>query len=209
MASRSLCSRTLGDYAPEPKAGQYRARERRGILPQSQAWQFDAQEQDLILILLWIAGQLLIRLGKLEHNPHDGCCQIWDLKDAEASAFDLSQYRRVGMGDDSACAQRNSDAVVTHEPCEIASRFCNRDQARCKGAFSGPSWPANEHAGFPDHDRRCVEIGYFSAAAQSNSLKILTYRAFGRNTRSLAPSTGGTPSAPGGPRRLSADMCPS
>jgi hypothetical protein len=99
------------------------------------------------------------RAGELNYSPQNSRSQIWNSNNAKAPPFDLSQYRRVGMGDDAACVQRNADTVISHQPCEIACLFRRRDQARCKSAFSGAGWPANEDAGLPNHNRGCVEIG--------------------------------------------------
>ncbi len=79
------------------------------------------------MVWLRITGNRLIRTGKLDHGPQNGGSQIWDRNDAKAPAFDPSQYRRMGMGDDPACAQRDSDAVVANEPCEFARLLRCRD----------------------------------------------------------------------------------
>jgi hypothetical protein len=60
-----------------------------------------------------------------------------------------------------------ADAVIAHEPCEKARIFGGRDQGQCKAAFAGPGWPVNEHAGFPDHDGACVEMGFFRIRSRS------------------------------------------
>jgi hypothetical protein len=97
-----LARRRLRDYPPQPEVSQYRGREARwrGILPHSQARQFGFREQELIMPWLRTAGSRFIRAGELDHSSQDGRSHIWDRNDSEAPPFDLSQYRRVAMGDD-------------------------------------------------------------------------------------------------------------
>lgn len=67
----------------------------------------------------------------------------------------------MAMGDQAAASGFNADAVIAHEPSEKARVDGGRDQGECQAAFAGTRWPANEHAGFPDHDGACMEMGFF------------------------------------------------
>ena len=131
------------------------------MLPQGEERQCDARKLDVIVVWLRIPRECFVLAGKPDHKPDNGRRQKRYFDDAPAVPFDLSQDHWMAIGDQAAAAGFNGDAVIAHEPCEKARFFGGRDQGECHAAFAGIGWPANEHAGFPDYDGTCMEMGFF------------------------------------------------
>src|SRR5262249_16092018 len=88
-------------------------------------------------------------------------------EDSLAAPFDLPQDHWMAVGDQAVASGFNADSVIAHEPCEKARVFGRRDQRECQAALAGAGWPANEHAGSPDHDGACMKIGFFGVGGRS------------------------------------------
>ena len=140
-------------------------------MPQGKERQFDARKLDVIVVWLRIPRECFILAGKPDHEPYNGRGQKRYFEDAVAAPFDLSQNQWMTMGDQAAASAFNGDTVIAHEPCEKARVLGSRDQGECQAAFAGAGWPANEHAGFPDHDGACMEMGFFRIRGRTIPLR--------------------------------------
>ena len=140
-------------------------------MPHEEERQCDARKLDVIVVWLRIPQVSFILAGKSDHKPDNGRGQKRYFEDALAAPFDLSQDRWMATGDQAAASGFNADAVIAHEPCEKARVFGARDQGECQAALAGAGWPANEHAGFPDHDGACMEMGFFRIRGRTTPLR--------------------------------------
>ena len=140
-------------------------------MPQGEERQCDARKLDVIVVWLRIPRECFILAGKPDHEPYNGRGQKRYFEDAVAAPFDLSENQWMAMGDQAAASGFNGDTVIAHEPCEKARFFGGRDQGECQAAFAGAGWPANEHAGFPDHDGACMEMGFFRIRGRTIPLR--------------------------------------
>jgi hypothetical protein len=159
----------LRNGSPQARIGQYREGKpgSRGILPHGDKRQYDARNLDVIVVWLRIPRGCFVLAGKPDHKPDNGRGQKRYFEDAVAAPFDLAQDHWMTTGDQAAASGFNADAVIAHEPCEKARVFGGRDQGECQTAFTGSGWPENEHAGFPDHDGACMEMGFFRIRGRS------------------------------------------
>jgi hypothetical protein len=139
----------------------------RGILPHGEERQCDARKLDMIVVWLRIPRECFILAHKSNHKPYNGRGQKRYFEDALAAPFDLSQDHWMAIGDQAAASGFNADAVIAHESCEKTRVFGGRNQGECQAAFAGARWAANEHAGFPDHDGACMEMGFFCNRGRS------------------------------------------
>ena len=140
-------------------------------MPHGEERQCDPRKLDVIVVWLRIPRECFILAGEPDHKPDNGGRQKRYFEYAQAAPFDLSQDHWMAIGDQAAATGFNTDAVIAHETCESARVFGGRDQGECQAAFAGAGWPANEHAGFPDHDGACMEMGFFRIRGRTIPLR--------------------------------------
>lgn len=96
---------------------------------------------------------------KPNHKPDNGRGQKRDFENALASPFDLSLDQGMRAGNQAVAAACDADPIIADKPCEKARALGLRDQSQSQAAFAGPRRPADQDAGFANHDGACVKIG--------------------------------------------------